>query len=234
MLAPLLRASRRSPVVRTGLRAVASSTFAEPPLPSPEDRGLDRTGAVSDEADPFSSRKLQGKGGAFRGRDVVPMWIADMDFRSAPPVVDAVVACAARGLYGYTNPPKELTRLTVARLGSTYGCPEAREDWIMWLSGLVPGLHHAVRATHAGSVAVLTPAYPPFLSAPPHNGAELLTIPLLAEQVADGVGEVRFDIDWAGLTDALARPSTRLLLLCNPHNPSGRVFSQADLERIAR
>ena len=78
--------------------STADLRFQEPPLPTPEDADLDRTGAVSSEVDPFSSRKLQGKGGVFRGRDVVPMWIADMDFRSAPPGVDAVVACAARGL----------------------------------------------------------------------------------------------------------------------------------------
>ena len=116
------------------------------------------------------------------------------------------------------------------RLRSTYGAKEAHPDWITWLSGLVPGLHHAVRATRAGAVTVLTPAYPPFLSAPPHQGAELLAVPLVAEAE---MGLMHFSVDWDALSAALARPTTGLLLLCNPHNPSGRVFSRQELTRIA-
>ena len=146
-----------------------------------------------------------------------------MDFRSAPPVVDAVVACAKRGIYGYTDPPEELTRLTIGRLGSMYGCVDAHEDWLTWLPGLVPALHYAVRATHAQSVAVLTPAYPPFLAAPPHNGAVLTEVPMMVGEIqteiqtscSSGGIEIHFDVNWELLDASLAQPSTALLLLCS-------------------
>ena len=190
----------------------------------------------------------------FRQRDVVPMWIADMDFRSPEPVIDAVVACAQRGIYGYTNPPPNLLPLTLQRLASVYGCSSAKHEWIGWLSGLVPGLSHAVRVAmrRAGptadggvGVAVLTPAYPPFLAMPAFNGAFLEAIPLLETParagdeklldgvVADATSLSRYELDWVALEAALSKPSTRLFLLCNPHNPTGRCWSRAELLRLA-
>lgn len=243
----LARGGGRSPLLAAftrGLRVVA-----EPPLPSPLAAG-DRTGAITAEPDEFSSRKLQGKQGQFRRRDVVPMWIADMDYRCPQPVIDAVVACAQRGLFGYTNPPPALTPLTLQRLASVYGCSSAKPEWIGWLSGLVPGLSHAVRVAMRrapqGSevgIAVLTPAYPPFLSMPGFNGAALEAVPLLETRVnCDLSGAlddeatssvVRFEIDWSALDACLAKPSTSLLLLCNPHNPTGRCWPRQDLMRLA-
>ena len=127
-------------------RLVRHATMPVPPLPSAADADLQRSGAISTDVDPYSSRKLQGKGGAFRGKDVVPMWIADMDFRSPQPVVDAVVACAERGFWGYTNCPPGLTELALSRLSTVYGCVETPQpEWLSWLPGLVPGLSAAVR-----------------------------------------------------------------------------------------
>ena len=231
-------------VTLTSARRAASrlarhaSGIPTPPLPSPADNDLNRTGAISAEVDPFSSRKLQGKGGAYRGKDVVPMWIADMDFRAPLPVVDAIVKCAARGIYGYTNCPPRLTELAIERLASVYGSTEPPQaEWLTWLPGLVPGLNHAVRATctpagGGGGVVVLSPAYPPFLHTPGLCGATLLDVPLLPR--AAGEGEVAFEIDWEALERALSPPSTKLLLLCNPHNPSGRCWPRDDLSRLLR
>jgi len=207
-----------------------------PPLPSPSDEFLDRTGSVTGTSDPFSSRKLQGKDGMYRGKDVVPMWIADMDFRSPQPVVDAVVACAERAIYGYTNPPPSLTALTLSRLGTVYGCASPREEWLSWLPGLLPGLNHAVRATcdyGEGAVAVLTPAYPPFLQAPLNRGAQCAAVPLLAIS-SDVGGAAHHEIDWPALEATLSLGGTRLLLFCNPHNPSGRCWSREELRRVAQ
>lgn len=217
----------------------------EPPLPSAVDANLDRTGAVSNLRDPFHSRKLQGKQGIFRGRDIVPMWIADMDFRCPQPIVDATVACAQRGIFGYTNCPPELTALTLERLATVYGCAtEPQSDWLHWMPGLVPGLSHAVRVAKArgvaisGSVdaqtriAVLTPAYPPFLGLPAYHHVSLDKVPLTVER--DGsVGGLNFALDWGALEASLSHPETRLLLLCNPHNPTGRCWPEHELRRLA-
>mmetsp|Transcript_43136 Transcript_43136/g.103377 ORF Transcript_43136/g.103377 Transcript_43136/m.103377 type:complete len:508 (+) Transcript_43136:37-1560(+) len=213
-----------------------SDALSEPPLPSAADAALDRSGRVSEQVDEFCSRKLQGQNGCFRGIDVVPMWIADMDFRSPQPVIDAVAECAQRGIYGYTNCPNQLTELVLGRLSRIYGCREPKAEWLSWLPGLVPGLNHAVRAScrrgHDHRVAVLTPAYPPFLKAPGLNGATLAPVPLVPTSC--GMSGVHFEVDWSLLETTLSDPATRLMLLCNPHNPTGRCWSREELCRIAR
>jgi len=245
---PRLSATAAYCVQQQQRRAFVPS-IAEPPLPSA--LAPDRDGAISFAEDKFSSRKLQGKFGAYRGRDIVPLWIADMDFQCPEPVLDAVTACAQRGIFGYTNPPPKLTPLALARLAETYGCSAAQADWVGWIPGLIGGLSYAVRvaSSRAGppgtavNVAVLTPAYPPFLGMPGHNLATLDAIPLLkepAEERSEGAaagaaasaGVVRFEIDWSALEASLSAATTKLLLLCNPHNPTGRCWSKADLTKL--
>ena len=103
--------------------------IVEPPLPGP---AIDRRGT--------SSRKMQGKHEAYIGRDVVPMWVADMDFAAPQPVIDAVVERAMHGIYGYTDASPELIKLLIERLRTQYGCPAADMDrtWFRWLPGLLP------------------------------------------------------------------------------------------------
>ena len=245
---PRLSATAAYCVQQQQRRAFVPS-IAEPPLPSA--LAPDRDGTISFAEDKFSSRKLQGKFGAYRGRDIVPLWIADMDFQCPEPVLDAVTACAQRGIFGYTNPPPKLTPLALARLAETYGCSAAQADWVGWIPGLIGGLSYAVRvaSSRAGppgtavNVAVLTPAYPPFLGMPGHNLATLDAIPLLkepAEERSEGAaagaaasaGVVRFEIDWSALEASLSAATTKLLLLCNPHNPTGRCWSKADLTKL--
>ena len=236
------RPTLRFPVLRAGLSTLPS--VPEPPMPSAKDAQVDapalsRTGAVSSFRDPFMSRKLQGKHGVFRGRDVVPMWIADMDFRCPQPVIDATIACAQRGIFGYTNPPDDLVTSTLARLSHVYGCAAPESEWLHWMSGLVPGLSHAIRVAKkrhghgadALRVAVLTPAYPPFLALPAYHGAELDAIPLAAG--TESTGGLHHTLDWPLLEARLAHSATKLLLLCNPHNPTGRCWSASDLRRLA-
>ena len=189
---------------------------------------MDRTGIYS--------RQVRGPGGTFIGRDVVPLWIADMEFSAPRPVVDAVVERARHGVYGYTDCPPELTKATIERLSSVYGSAIAPDaTWFRWLPGLVPGLNHAVRAWCAhGSgyaVAVVTPIYPPFLAAASNNGARLLRVPLA--EVRGASSSLRYEIDWAAMEAALAAPETKLLLWCNPHNPTGRCWSRTEMSRLA-
>jgi len=159
-----------------------------------------------------------------------------MDFEAPRPVVDAVVARAKHGIYGYTDTSAELEDLTLRRLKTLYGSTETPDrSWLRWLPGLLPGLHHAVRAacqSREDRVVLLTPLYPPFLDAVERNGATLVQIPLI-DSGASSI-EIRFDLDWERLASALAHPATRLLHFCNPHNPAGRCWSRDDLERVAR
>jgi|TARA_B110000196_G_scaffold285089_1_gene267973 cystathionine beta-lyase len=145
-----------------------------PPLPSDGDARLDRAGT--------HSRKLQGRSGEYEGRDVVPLWVADMCLSAPQPIVDAIVARAQHGVYGYTDCPAALTAAMLTHLEGYYGCRHPEATWFRWLPGLLPGLNHAVRASctpgSGDAVAVATPIYPPFLDTAAICGAVLVRVPL--------------------------------------------------------
>jgi cystathionine beta-lyase len=160
------------------------------------------------------------------GRDVIPLWVADMDFRCAPAVLRILRERVEHGIFGYVEPGPELLDAIAGRLSAQHGWTPQRE-WFVWLPGLVSGLNVACRAVgEAGdAVATAVPVYPPFLSAPGYSDRELVRVPLRQE------GE-RWRFDPADLEAALT-PRTRLLLLCNPHNPVGRAWTRAELAAIA-
>ena len=161
----------------------------------------------------------------YAGRDVIPLWVADMDFRSPPAVVDALRARAEHGVFGYTVPYTEVVQETLAYLQRAHGL-EASPDWLVWLPGLVPALNVACRAfgEPGDEVLTCTPVYPPFLSAPGFSDRKRVTVPLLS----NGSG---WDVDWEGLERAVT-PHTRLFILCQPHNPVGRVWREEELARL--
>jgi cystathionine beta-lyase len=163
----------------------------------------------------------------YRDQDVIPMWVADMDFPAPPEVLEVLQHRIDHGVLGYTLPPKALTEVLIDRLLSQHGWAVSPE-WIVWLPGLVVGLNLACRAvgTPEDEVVVMTPVYPPFLSAPVLSGRQLRTVPLVQERG-------RYVVDEAALRDAITK-KTRLLILCNPHNPVGRAFGREELEQIAR
>ncbi|RPH90397.1 MAG: aminotransferase class I/II-fold pyridoxal phosphate-dependent enzyme, partial [Calditrichaeota bacterium] len=153
----------------------------------------------------------------YKGKDILPMWVADMDFLSPPAVVEALKERAEHGVFGYTFAPEELGRVIVERMAALYRW-KIEPEWIVWLPGLVCGLNVVCRAIGKASDAVLTqrPIYPPFLSAPPNQSRILQT----SAMVLNGN---RWEIDLDDMRKAIS-PSTRLYLLCNPHNPCGRIF----------
>lgn len=162
----------------------------------------------------------------YRGRDILPLWVADMDFRSPPAVMDALRKRVAHGVFGYTLPPAELTDAVVAHVSEDFRW-QIEPEWIVWLPGLVTGLNTACRAVgdNGDDVLTLTPVYPPFLTAPGLSGRNALTVPL----VDNGR---RWALDLESIEKAIT-PRTRLLLLCNPHNPVGRAYEEHELASLA-
>ena len=160
----------------------------------------------------------------YAGRDILPMWVADMDFAAPPAVIGALQQHLQQGDLGYAHPPATLAAQVADFIATTHGW-RIDPDWIVWLPGLVCGLNLACRAFGAAGVATLTPVYPPFLSAPQLAGQTLTRIDMLDS----GNG---WQIDFAQLRARL-RPQ-QLLLLCNPHNPVGRAYNREELQQLAQ
>ena len=164
----------------------------------------------------------------YAGRDVLPLWVADMDFRSPPEVIAALQARVDHGVFGYARPVPAMTAAVVGMLQARHGWT-IEPAWLVWLPGLVVGLNVAARAFARRGEAVLCtpPVYPPFMTAPAHQGRAVLTAPLALNSA-----ERRWEIDWDALERAVT-PQTRLFFLCHPHNPVGRVFRRDELTRLA-
>lgn len=157
---------------------------------------------------------------------VLPMWVADMDFRTAPAVVRAVERRAAQGIYGYTKVPAAYYEAVVDWFAGRHGW-RIRPEWMIYTSGVVPALSAVIQAlTEPGDrVIVQTPAYNCFFSSIRNSRCELSANPLLYH-------EGRYTVDFDDLEAKAADPKAKLMLLCNPHNPSGRVWTPAELRRM--
>lgn len=162
----------------------------------------------------------------YGGRDVLPMWVADMDFEVPPAVTAALQQRVAHGLYGYTHASEGLVQAFCKHAEHHYGW-QVEPDWLAWIPGAVPALHVACDMIEPGHKVVTTsPIYPPFRSAPGQMQRERIGVPLAAD--ANG----RPQRDLAALDQAFA-DNGKLLLLCNPHNPGGQVANRQELEAIA-
>ncbi|WFE70765.1 PatB family C-S lyase [Halomonas sp. M1] len=161
--------------------------------------------------------------------EVLPLWVADMDFRSPPAVVDALKARVEHGVYGYGEVPATLTEALCQWSARHYDWP-IDADWQLWLPGVVPALHFAAMALTQPGEGVLTiaPIYPPFLAVAERTG-RLAQQAMLAEPAAAGE-PWQLDID---ALEAAITPQTRLLLWCHPHNPTGRVWREDELSQLA-
>ena len=159
------------------------------------------------------------------GDDVLPLWVADMDFPSPPPVVDALRRRAEHGVYGYSLVTEAFTDALCADVERRHGW-RIEPDWLVWLPSVVPGLNLCCRAfAGAGEeVMTVTPVYPPFLEAPAAQGRRLLTVPM---REAGGRWELPLEEMEAAVT-----PRTRLLLFCHPHNPLGRAWRHDEVAEV--
>jgi cysteine-S-conjugate beta-lyase len=171
----------------------------------------------------------------YAGRDVLPLWVADMDFPAPPPVIEALRRRLDHGVFGYARPVKSTVDAFVDALATRYGW-QIEPEWLVWLPGLVVGLNVAVQAFAQPGEQVLscTPVYPPFLSAPKNSGRETLPVPLALNRAGgpalSGV-EGRWEIDFDALERAVT-PRTKVFLLCHPHNPVARVWRRDELVRL--
>jgi len=161
------------------------------------------------------------------GKDVLPMWVADMDFRSPPPVIDALRERVDHGVFGYGRSPDELREVFVERLRTLYNWQVTPED-LIFIPGVVPGFNLTcqIAAAPGDGVLIQTPIYYPILYAPAE--ASLTNDEMELTRRRDGTYEIDFDLMDETITD-----KTRIFILCNPHNPVGRVFRRDELERMA-
>ena len=158
--------------------------------------------------------------------DVIPMWVADMDFRTAPAVIDALRRRVEHGIFGYVKVPEDYYRAVMGWFARRHNWHVER-DWILYTSGVVPAVSVVVKALcEPGDRVILqTPVYNCFFSSVRNNGCEILENPLL-----NTAG--RYEMDYADLERKAADPRAKLLVLCNPHNPAGRVWTAGELERL--
>jgi cystathionine beta-lyase len=187
--------------------------------------------SAADDCIDFDSLRDRTQTGSFKwdkyaGRDVIPLWVADMDFPSPPVVIEALHRRVEHGIFGYGQAPPGAEAAVLDMLQREYGW-EVQPEWLLWLPGLVTGLNVLCRAVGARGdhVATFTPVYPPFLSAPILAEKEVLRVPL------DHSGN-RWHLN-ASRLETLLTPRTHLLLLCSPHNPVGRVWSPDELAAVA-
>ena len=159
-------------------------------------------------------------------QDVLPMWIADSDFKAPQPVVDALCERMASGVYGYPVVSEEYKGAFAYWQKTRFGWEVSASD-VEFVPGVIPGIICAVRAlSYPGdNVVINTPNYPPFKDLCDHNGRHLLRN---ERQVVDG----QYAIDFEDLEAKLADVRTKVFILCNPQNPTGRVFTLEELKRI--
>src|SRR5215207_6724600 len=164
----------------------------------------------------------------YADRDVLPMWVADMDFKSSPAIIEALHRRIDHGVFGYARPVKSTVDAVVNAMQQRYGWT-IDPSWIVWLPGLVVGLNVTAQAfaQPGEEVLTLTPVYPPFMSAPKNSARKSVSVPWLGTMNNTG-----WEIDWEALERAVT-PQTKLFYLCNPHNPLARVWRRAELERLA-
>ncbi|MBR1407137.1 MAG: pyridoxal phosphate-dependent aminotransferase [Bacteroidales bacterium] len=163
---------------------------------------------------------------AGRSEDILPLWVADMDFPTAPCIIEALRKRVDHGIFGYTQVPESYYQSIIRWFGGRHGWKIDR-DWILYTSGVIPALSAVIKALvqPGEKVIVQTPVYNCFFSSIRNNGCVILDSPLRYEE-----GTYHFDFE--DLERKCSEPDARMLLLCNPHNPAGRVWTPDELRTV--
>lgn len=161
--------------------------------------------------------------------DIIPLWVADMDFETFPCITEALQRRVAHGIFGYTRVPEAYYEAVCRWFGKHHGWHINRED-IIYTSGVVPAVSAVIKAlTLPGDqVIVQGPVYNCFFSSIRNNGCETVSNSLIYNKE-----KLRYEIDFDDLERKLAHERARLMLICNPHNPGGRVWTRDELTRVA-
>ena len=161
----------------------------------------------------------------YAGRDILPLWVADMDFKSSPAIIATLQERVAHGIFGYARPVKSTVDAVVEAMQRNYGWT-IDPAWIVWLPGLVVGLNVTAQAfaEPGDEVLTLSPVYPPFMTAPKNSARVSVCVPWILDGGA-------WTIDWDALERAVT-PRTKLFYLCNPHNPLARVWRREELVKL--
>ncbi len=182
------------------------------------DENIDRRGTWSIKHD-FAAE---------RGKpvDLLPLWVADMDFKTAPPIVEALHQAVDHGIYGYTESKQEYFEAVASWFREKFGW-EVKREWLVKTPGVVYGIACAVRAFTGEGEAVLIqkPVYYPFSETILANHRKLVNNPLVYR---DGT----YHVDYADMEDKIIKNRVKLFLLCSPHNPVGRVWTEEELIRM--
>lgn len=162
----------------------------------------------------------------YRGTDILPMWVADTDFRVAPEIVDALQQRLSHRVFGYTNKPDSLNELVAERLLRLYQW-SIEPNWLVWLPGVISGMHMGTRCVGYNGDSVLLPSviYAPFKAIPELCDRKEQAVPMVKND-----GRWVLDLDWM---ESNINSDSKVLLLCNPQNPGGSVYTKAELSRIA-
>lgn len=160
--------------------------------------------------------------------DILPMWVADMDFRTAPDVIEALSQRVEQGVFGYTRVPDEYYEAVTEWFDTNHGYKFDKND-IIYTSGVVPAISAIIKALCKPGEKVITqtPAFNCFFSSIRNNGCELSANELMRNE--DG----SYSIDYDNLERLAADPAAKLLIFCNPHNPTGRVWSVEEIRHVA-
>lgn len=166
----------------------------------------------------------------FDDPEIISMWVADMDFKSPPEIVQAIKARADHGVFGYAMPDPRFKDVLIQRMADLYNW-KVEADQILFMPGVVSSFNIAVRAfgDPGDNVLMNTPIYPPMLHAPPNFGQEQNIVPLT--EIREGQ-RLRYEIDFDAF-EAAINEKTKIFLLCSPHNPVGRVWTRDELTRMA-
>ena len=159
--------------------------------------------------------------------DVIPLWVADMDFRTAPCIIEALSDRVRHGVFGYEKVPDAWYEALERWFARRHGWQIRREE-VLCTTGVVPAVSAVIKAfTRPGDgVALMTPAYNCFFSSIRNNGC-------FAAETALLMGDACWTIDFAALEKTLADPRVKVLLFCSPHNPVGRVWTREELTALA-
>ncbi|MFH2092504.1 MAG: PatB family C-S lyase [Pseudomonadota bacterium] len=177
------------------------------------DQVIDRTGTGS-----LKWQKYQGK-------NILPMWVADMDFQAPPAILQAIRDRVDHGIFGYTLIPEHLNQIIVKRMQLLYNWT-IRPEWISWLPGVVSAMNAAGSAfgNPTRTIVTTTPIYPPFLEVPKNCGAQLVTVPMIDQNQ-------RATLDFDTL-ETQFKQGVGLFMFCSPYNPCGTLFTRPELQQL--